>query len=296
MDRLEMIYKRMMKLRAAGVKMKDIARATGFPPSVLSSVYSSVLPAYSALLAEGTAPDEALDTALRDVTNVSKRRLIGYIGDLNAGISALESMLEKPSDASSSPLAEMASAAGRYLHESQAYAGLYICYSSSADRGCMKAEPYMITRAADVDTVQRAYSRTVGGNNVEGICIFSPYQTGYMLFNERRNTQFALRTVCLRLPVMSFPHYIKGICLAHDYNCNPIARRIILVRKGDEIPLDEFSRLDARLIAESELIGDLKAYYDYTCRQGDVIRSMVITSPVKGVEDLSREKDILDRM
>lgn len=291
-----MLYGRLARLRAAGVKMKDIAQAAGVPSSVLSSLYSSVLPAYSALLAEGTAPEEALDAAIRRVSNVSRHRLIDSIDGLYAGISGMESVLDKSRDTSSSILSGLVSAAGRYLRESQAYAGLYTGYSLSAHPGCMKAEPYMITRADDGDTVQRAYSRTVDGNSVEGICIFSPYQTGYMLFDEHRNMQFAMRTVCLRLPVMSFLHYIKGIYLAHDYNCNPIARRIILVREDDEIPLDDFMRLDARVIAEKGLTGDLKAYYDYTCRRGDVVRSMVFTSPGKGVEDLLKEKEILDRM
>ncbi len=291
-----MLYGRLMRLRAAGVKMKDIAHAAGLPSSVLSSLYSSVLPAYLALLAEGTAPEEALDTAIRNVSNISRHRLISSIDGLDAGISGIEAALDKSHDTSSSMLAGLVSAAGRYLRESQAYAGLYTGYSFSAHPGCMKAEPYMITRAAEGDTAQRAYSRNVDGNSIEGTCIFSPYQTGYMLFNEHRNMQFALKTVYLRLPVMSFPHYIKGIYLTHDYNCNPIARRIILVREGDEIPFDDFQRLEARVIAEEDLTGDLKAYYDYTCQRGDIVRSMIFTSPGKGVEDLLREKDILDRM
>lgn len=68
------------------------------------------------------------------------------------------------------------------------------------------------------------------------------------------------------------------------------------MREGDEIPFDDFQRLEARVIAEEDLTGDLKAYYDYTCKRGDIVRSMIFTSPGKGVEDLLREKDILDRM
>lgn len=295
MDKLEKLYEQLKKLRAEGVKMKDIATSADIPSSVLSSIYSSVLPDYTAMLAGGIAPDNALDDALKKVTNVSRRRLEGCVDDLYAYVCGLSSSIARPRDGEGTLLGDIGAAAGRYLCESRVYAGLYTGYSFSFHSGCMKAEPYMITSAVEDDSAQHVYCRTIDGKSIEGIGLFSPFQAGYMLFNERRNMQFALKTVCLRLPVMSFPHYIKGICLSHDYNCNPVARRIILVREGDEIPFEDFSGLEARLIDNGKLDGDLKAYYDYTCKKGDVVRSMIFTSPGKGVEDLLREKEILDR-
>ncbi len=296
MDRLQELYEQLRRLRAAGVKMKDIARSTGLPSSVLSSLYSSVLPAYSALVAEGTAGDDALDEAIRGVNNVSKRRLKDSIDGLCKGVSAVETSFVNSSDAASSFLGALSAAAGRYLVEAQAYSGLYTCYGFSAHAGCMAAEPYMVRRVEAGDTVQRVCCRQVDGNLVEGICLFTPFLAGYMLFNGRSNARFALTAVCLRLPALSFPYYIKGISLSHDYNCNPTARRVILVREGDDIALDDFSRLEARVIAGEGLTGDLKAYYDYTCGEGDVVRSMVFTSPGKCLDDLFREKAVLGGM
>ena len=50
MDKLVSLYERMKKLREAGVRMKDISEETGIASSVLSSLYSSVLPTYINLL------------------------------------------------------------------------------------------------------------------------------------------------------------------------------------------------------------------------------------------------------
>lgn len=72
-----------------------------------------------------------------------------------------------------------------------------------------------------------------------------------------------------------------------------MARRIIFVREGDGISLDDFSNLEPKVIDNGKLDGDLKAYYDYTCQKGDVVRSMIFTSPGKGVDDLLREKELL---
>ena len=71
MDELTDIYKRIEYLRNNGVKMKEIADRVDMAPSVLSALYSSVLPAYIDLLKTRT-PDEALDDALALVNNVSK--------------------------------------------------------------------------------------------------------------------------------------------------------------------------------------------------------------------------------
>lgn len=46
MDELKQIYERITLLRQKGIKMKEIAGQTGFSPSVLSALYSTVLPAF----------------------------------------------------------------------------------------------------------------------------------------------------------------------------------------------------------------------------------------------------------
>ena len=78
MNELIEIYKRIEYLRNNGVKMKDIADRIDMAPSVLSALYSSVLPTYMELLHTHTS-EEALDEALALVNNVSKKRLLGNL-------------------------------------------------------------------------------------------------------------------------------------------------------------------------------------------------------------------------
>ena len=85
MNELTEIYKRIEYLRNNGVKMKEIADRVDMAPSVLSALYSSVLPAYIDLLKTRT-PDEALDEALALVNNVSKKRLLNNVSSMKLTI------------------------------------------------------------------------------------------------------------------------------------------------------------------------------------------------------------------
>ena len=109
------------------------------------------------------------------------------------------------------------------------------------------------------------------------------------MFNEQKRLQLALKVIYLQLPILEYPDLIKGIYLTHDYNRNPIARRILFVRQGDEIPLNEFAELRTRVISKDQIeTEEERAYYDE-----DIIKSMMLVSPDKNIDDLRREKRIL---
>ena len=82
MNELPEIYRRIEYLRNKGVKMKEIADHTNMAASVLSSLYSSVLPTYIGCIKKGNNEEEALDYALSQVNNVSKKRLLGNLKEL----------------------------------------------------------------------------------------------------------------------------------------------------------------------------------------------------------------------
>ena len=90
MNELPEIYRRIEYLRNKGVKMKEIADHTNMAASVLSSLYSSVLPTYIGCIKKGNNEEEALDYALSQVNNVSKKRLLGNLKELKEQLYALE--------------------------------------------------------------------------------------------------------------------------------------------------------------------------------------------------------------
>ena len=84
------IYKRIEYLRNQGVKMKEIADYTNMAASVLSSLYSSVLPTYLSGVNKGENEEDALDYALSQVNNISKKRLLGNLQELKTQLFRLE--------------------------------------------------------------------------------------------------------------------------------------------------------------------------------------------------------------
>lgn len=294
MDKLALLYERMKKLRESGVKMKEISEETDIASSVLSSLYSSVLPMYVNLLSSGTEPEAALDQALQQVNNVSKRKLLGCLDDLYEKVCHLEPRLISAKNGERPFLDDIEKEAVRYLPNAGIYAGLYLAYSASSFSDGLKVEPYMITSITDGNTMPKVYSQNMSGDYYVGIGLFSPFQISYLMFNEQKRLQLALKVIYLQLPILEYPDLIKGIYLTHDYNRNPIARRILFVRQGDEIPLNEFAELRTRVISKDQIeTEEERAYYDYTCHTEDIIKSMMLVSPDKNIDDLRREKRIL---
>lgn len=70
--------------------MKEIADHINMAASVLSSLYSSVLPTYISCINKGNNEEEALDYALSQVNNVSRKRFIGNLKELKERLYELE--------------------------------------------------------------------------------------------------------------------------------------------------------------------------------------------------------------
>ena len=126
-----------------------------------------------------------------------------------------------------------------------------------------------------------------------GVGLFNNHQNGYIFFNERESPQMALFSIYLQLPMYDFPPFLKGLYLSLDYNRNPIARRILFVKQGDSTDMEEFLELKGELVPLDKLTELQKKYYDYTCQEGDCIRTCMVPSPQLNENDLEREKKIL---
>ena len=263
MDRLILLYEQMKKLRETGVRMKDISEETNIASSVLSSLYSSVLPVYVNLRSNGEDPEKSLDQALQQVNNVSKRKLLGCLDALYEKVCHIDARFVNTKNNGRPFLDDIEKEAVKYLPNAGVYTGLYLAYSSSSFSDGLKVEPYMIASITDGDTMPKVYSQSMSGEYYTGVGLFSPFQIGYLMFNEQKRLQLALKVVYL------------------------------FIRQGDEIPLEEFANMRTEVIPKALLNNELIDYYNYTCEEGDVIKSMMLVSPEKDLNDLKREKELL---
>ena len=291
MDELTEIYKRIECLRNNGVKMKDIADRIDMAPSVLSALYSSVLPTYIDLLK--THPqEEALDESLALVNNVSKKRLLNNVSAMKLLLLEMEPELQNDAE-NGNPIIKLL---GKEMKESvqdvNNYSGTYLSYSLSSSTDSLKIEPYLICTSENSEYVKvgmiNAYKSVHWGGG-----IISNHQNSYLMFNERDLPQFALVTIYLQLPHYEFPNMLKGLYLCLDYNHNPIARRIVLVKQSGNTDVNEFLEMQGKLVPKTELTPELEILYNYTCQEGDYIKTCTVPSPKLDETDLEREKRML---
>lgn len=168
------------------------------------------------------------------MNNVSKRKLLGSIEELYQKAMHIEPRFVANNGRPF--FEEIEKEAVKYLPNANVYSGFYLSYSRSSFCDGLKIEPYLISTLADGETMPRVYCQSMSGEYYIGTGIFSPCQVGYLLFNEQKRLQLALKVIYLQLPMLEYPSLITGLYLTHDYSRNPIARRILLVRQSEEIP------------------------------------------------------------
>ena len=292
MNELTDIYKRIEYLRNKGVKMKEMADHTNMAASVLSSLYSSVLPTYIEQVKNGIGEEDALDYALSQVNNVSKKRLLGSLKELKEQLYQLEPA-QVAGQKSNPVLAMLTEEMAHSTQDAYNYSGIYMSYSLSSSMQALKAEPYLICPSENNEYVKVVHNSAYNITHY-GTCLFSNHQNAYLFFNEREAPQIALFTIYLQLPMYDFPHMLKGLYLSLDYNRNPIARRILFVKYSDSTSLDDFLELKGRIIPQEELTDELLPYYNYTCQKEDCIKTCSVPSPRLDASDLEREKKLLE--
>lgn len=293
MDDLKEIYERIKFLRGKGVKMKEIAAQTGFAPSVLSALFTTVMPEYFKNKDKGMPEDEALDGALVWVNNVSKKKLLGQLDKMKAALFAMDAAPKAASgDADNMHRDIIAHAMKGAVDGYTAFSGMYMSYSVSSSSNAMKMEPYLITPSSDGGYVEVVHNNAYGSTH-HGFALMNGLSHMYIMFNENRPPQLALFSICLKLPMYERPPYLRGIYTCLDYNHNPIARRILFVKASDSTSREDFLNAKGCLKQYEELDDRERLYYKYTCGGEDVVRMRDVPSPRMTDDDLLAEKELL---
>lgn len=292
MDSFISLYQNLKKLREGGIRMKEIAEEVNVASSVLSSLYSSVLPTYVQLVHNGKDSDSALEEALQLVNNVSRRKLVSCVDELLQRTTAMDYRLFTNAKRCSF-WSDMEKESIKNYEQANIYAGVYRAYSRSSYCDGMKIEPYMIATTKDSNYGSNIFCQNWEGKTYVGSGVFFPGQCGYLLFNEQQKLQLTLKTIHLQLPLLEQPVQMKGIYLTHDYNQNPIARRILFIRESEEVPFEEFCQRKTLVIPKQEISEQLMPYYNYTCQKEDYIRSFAMASPQNDENNLKLEKELL---
>ncbi|MCC8144150.1 MAG: hypothetical protein LUD02_04935 [Tannerellaceae bacterium] len=289
-EQLRQLYQRIEYLRSQGVKMKEIADWADMAPSVVSSLYTTVLPAYFKGL-KTFPPEEALDNALLLVNNISKRKLVNNTPVMISRLHQLEpDELDIPKEQTfiDRLQQDLRQSAGR-IPEIE---GTYINYSLSSSSASLKVEPYIICMNERKDHLR--IGRLSACHEIQwGVALAGNHQSVYGMFSEHSEPKLTLVTVYLQLPMFDRPRQLRGLYIGLDYNHNPVARRILFVKQSNDTDVTEFTQMESDLIAPGALTEEQQAYYDYTCQPGDFIKMCTVPSLQMDASDLVKEKKML---
>ena len=111
--------------------------------SILSSLYTTVLPNYFEGI-KSYPPEEALDSALALVNNVSKKRLLSHIEEMILRLDQME--LAEPDSLKDNPFCQAIDGGDTALRSKiEAFKGIYTSYSLSSSSDCLKMEPFLLS-------------------------------------------------------------------------------------------------------------------------------------------------------
>lgn len=293
MNELKEIYDRITFLRGKGIKMKEMAEQAQLTPSVLSAMYSTVFPAYFKNVEKGMDDNEALDNALMWVNNLSKKKLFGLLPQMKQALFAMEVVVKEKPDSMNPFLSELEHNARQSVNHITNFSGIYTSYSLSSNTNDLKIEPYFIAPAENGNYIEVGHTNAHGTTHW-GFGLMNGMSHLYLVFNESHAPQLSMFNICLKLPMFDRPSFLRGIYQCFDYNYNPIARRILLVKQTDNAERSKFLQQKGNLKSYDELSEIERLYYSYTCREGDVIRMCNIPTPQMTTDDLTLEKKILE--
>ena len=288
MNNLQEFYRKIEYLRSNGVKMKEIADWIDMAPSILSSLYTTVLPNYFEGI-KSYPPEEALDSALALVNNVSKKRLLSHIEEMILRLDQME--LAEPDSLKDNPFAKQLMEETRLsASKIEAFKGIYTSYSLSSSSDCLKMEPFLLSPSDNQVRVRRI---SAYGEAQWGFGIMPDPQNFHCMLNENQAPQFTMVTIYLQIPFFKNPRQLRGLYIGQDYNRNPIARRILLIKESESTEIDEFMSRKSGLIDKEDFTPEQQAYYDYTCQTGDFIKMCTVPSLRMDESDLVKEKKML---
>ena len=208
MNNLQEFYRKIEYLRSNGVKMKEIADWIDMAPSILSSLYTTVLPNYFEGI-KSYPPEEALDSALALVNNVSKKRLLSHIEEMILRLDQME--LAEPDSLKDNPFAKQLMEETRLsASKIEAFKGIYTSYSLSSSSDCLKMEPFLLSPS---DNQVRVGRISAYGEAQWGFGIMPDPQNFHCMLNEKRPNSRWKRNTCKyhfsRIPA-NYEDYTSG--------------------------------------------------------------------------------------
>ncbi|MCG8307414.1 MAG: hypothetical protein MI975_08475 [Cytophagales bacterium] len=287
---LERFYDLISRKRSEGYKMKSISQILSISPSVLSGLYKTVIPR---ILNNEQITDGTIKEGFSMVNNISVAKTFSEISSWIGILEKLKNEIERTEiQAWIKDYFDNIVNSGSDLATS-GIIGNYWCYTMSSHKMVMKKEPFKFSYNDFHKVLSVKKGNEKSRVSYDGFATFTnSINLGIHLFDHftrHSETQF----ISIIWPFQQVPDFLRGLFLALDYNRQPIARRIILL-KTEEFSNQDYNQVPTTYYTKEEADQQkLSSYFEYLVNKEDALRCISIPAPNYNISDLKIEKTLL---
>lgn len=225
-----------------GYRKKDVAALLETPAPVFSSLFKTILPILAEISPEDSNPEEKIQFAFSQVNNMSSSKTLqvleGYVSRLEVAVN--KNLIQQDQDYFSLVKSQ---ARDSFDFIKEYYEGLYEFYYVASDQDLVKREPFLI-RANLIDKVieVRKGNKLSSSLYYKGIAFLSAHHTLTCQIAEVNDNPQEHIMLHLSIPFIRKAEFLRGIILALNYACQPLARKVIIKKvtsKWEDFCYDE---------------------------------------------------------
>ncbi len=278
-------------LRQHGHKVGEIAFILELHSSVLSSLCRTVLPDIVNKKTDTDTEDAIIDKAFSKANNISKdktlRNLPRYIEQLKAIPKG-----KQPTQTKDIFEPYRNAIAASYSSMQDSFVGIYECYTHSTNSNEIRQEPFLV-----IDNYNKKHIEIRKGNTAAGLEGFMFLSGSHLISIYLIDSSNGIQETALIQLIQPFSKSFKilyGIYLNLSFSKTPIARRIVLKRKGDECSMEEFKQLPTKYFKTGQPSeGISPEIMEYLSDPDDYkMECMQLPNPTFDEQDLAKAREL----
>lgn len=279
------------QLQKKGYRKKDIAAILETPAPVFSSLFKTILPILANISSDHPDPDERLQFAFSQVNNMSSRKTIQmlevYLLKLEV---AINKKITRNQETDYFGLLKQQTR-DSYEFIKQYYEGLYEFYYVSSDHKIVKQETFLIHANPVEKIIEVTKGNAKSKLSYKGIAIMTNHHTLTFQLAEDNEIPQEYVMIHLSLPFIRKTDYLRGIFIAINFACQPIACKVV-IRKvhGDWEDID-YNEIETHYYSAEE-IADIHEIHQYLTTEPSQIQCFSIPNPTFSLYDLEQELKI----
>ena len=276
------------QLQDKGYRKKDIAAILETPAPVFSSLFKTILPILADINPDNLKPEERIQFAFSQVNNMSSSKTLQMLEEYLIKLeSAVNKNLTQSQEIDYFALVKQ-QARDSYEFVKQYYEGLYEFYYMSSDHDLVKREPFLIR----ANPIEKVIEVTKGNKqsklSYKGVALLSNHHTLTCQLAESNDNPQEHIMMHLSLPFIRKADFLRGLFIAINYACQPLARKVIIRKVNGNWKDFDYDQIETHYY-NSEEVSDINEIHQYLTANPPRVECFAIPNPKFNLGDLEQE-------